>query len=58
MVTIPQAYRRSATSIGVWTYRATDEPIQIIQRLQNNYGRPTPGEKEKMSIVGAHRGIN
>ena len=43
---VPQAYRRSATSIGVRTYRATDDPRQIIQRLRDSYGRPTPSEKE------------
>ena len=43
---VPQAYRRSATSIGVRTYRATDDPRQIIQRLRDSYGRPIPSKKE------------
>ena len=44
---IPQPFRRSTNTIGVRIFRATDDTREIIQRLQNSYGKPSPSIKEE-----------
>ena len=46
---VPKSYRRAqggATGIGHTTYKATNQPREILAQLRANYGRPSPGEKE------------
>ena len=43
---VPKNYRRGgANTMGARVYRATDEPREIIQKLRDTYGKPTPAEK-------------
>ncbi len=46
---VPKSYRRTqgaAGGIGHQTYKATQEPRDIMIQLRANYGKASPGEKE------------
>ena len=47
-VAVPRAYRRgTGANMGVKMYRPTDNPRDILNRLNDMYGRMTPQEKNQ-----------